>query len=1382
VSGEQYTAVHVEGGLLPADLIARIASADRELPGNKAEDYHLAAGERLGEAASRKWDYLLGAYRTFRERLDKVPETESGASETRERWLLRLLDELGFGRVPFIRSGLSVDGTDFPVSHLWGHVPMHLVGWRTDLDRRTSGGQKGRAPQSMLQEFLNKSDDHLWGVLSNGRLLRILRDSTALVGSSYVEFDLEAIFDGELYSEFVLLFALLHSSRFELLHRDDGSDPTPADCWLERWRTHAIETGTRAREQLRERVEQALNELGTGFLEVNPALRDHLASGRVSLEDFRHELLRLAYQLIFLFVAEDRGALLEPDPKDADDDVRAALREARERYAAYFSTARLRRIASRRRGDTHGDLWRTLVVVLDALGSDEGRAELALPPLGGLFFRAGDPLAGEVNPDLLRTLELGNVRFLTAVRLLSNVIDKKGRPHRVDYQHLGAEELGSIYESLLERVPRHDPAVPRFWLEQLAGNQRKTTGSYYTPTPLIDELLKTTLDPLISEHAESGVPDDLLKITVCDPACGSGHFLVAAARRIAKKYAAMYTGDEEPTPAAVREAMYKVVARCVYGVDLNPMAAELAKVSLWLESLEPGKPLAFLDAHIKIGNSLLGTTPKLLEQGIPDEAFKPIEGDDRKIVSALRKQNAIERAGQKIGGGQEILDFGEPFGRTGNTELAEATLKLAALPVRSLPDIREQARRLRALDRSSEKQHAKRLADAWCAAFVWRKHTDAPPAITSATLSMLKSPEAEPSDDVASELGSLAGQYRFFHWHLEFPDVFRVEDEEAGDANPDTGWSGGFTSVLGNPPWERVKIQEKEFFATRNEKIANARNAATRKKLIAALADSELESDRRLHAAFTNELRLSAGWSHLFRDSGRYPLTGQGDVNTYSVFAETARTIVRPRGRSGLVLPTGIATDATTAPFFGDLVRTGSLVAFLEFENEEFLLSADVHHSFRFALISMGGRRVRIDRADFAFGSRSIVDVEPRRFTMPPEDILLLNPNTGTTPLFRSRRDADITLGVYRRIPVLWRESPTSNPWKLSFMAMFHMANDSDIFHTRAELEGDGWILDGNIFSKGGAKMLPLYEAKMIHQFDHRLGTYEGQTQAQANMGTLPRLTPEQKRDPSCAVLPRYWVAERDINERLGGGRRRGWLLGWRDIARSTDERTVIFSLSPWSAVGHTSPLMMTTDSRVPCIYANLNTWVLDYCVRQKMGGTHLTYGYLKQLPVLPPESYGKSAFWDQSSTLSSWFDRRVLELTYTAWDLKPFAQDVGDDGPPFVWNDDRRFFLRAELDAAFFHLYGIERDNVDYIMDSFRAFRNNDLDRFERTKSTIGEIYEAMARAMESGDPYLSLLDPPPGEGRRHVDERRHEGGSGRRGNLRMIRVNAETVNPRSL
>jgi hypothetical protein len=1351
-----FASLKIVGGLLPSDLLERVFAGDPQVPGTGPENYGLERGESMRRQASRSWLYLLEVWQDFQRRLADASDGPGAADArsarvTRERWLHIMLRELGFRQVT-ADSGFELDGKSFPVSHRADHVPIHLLGWDTDLDHKTPK-VTARAPQSMLQELLNRDDSCLWAILSNGTTLRLLRDSTALVGSSYVEFDLQAIFDGELFSDFVLLYLVCHESRFAII-----GDGGPETCYLEQWRRFAAEQGERALEQLRGAVQQAIAILGTGFLSHpdNPQLRIRLdpRNADLKLQDLNRALLRMVYRILFWFVAEDRDALLVPHSEEQDAKSRARLREARDRYAAYFSSARLRQLARQHRGGRHPDLWEAVQLVFDGLATEGGIPELALPGLGGMFeskrengqaLPLDEPLAGA---------RLSNEALLSAVRALSIVRSRSGGGmRRVDFGNLGAEELGSVYESLLELIPHYDAEQRSYTLDTLAGNERKETGSYYTPTSLVECLLDSALDPLLDEACKAGATEErvaaLLDITVCDPACGSGHFLVAAARRIAKRIASEETGEPEPPEAVIRTALRRVAGRCIYGVDINPMAAELAKVSLWLEALEAGKPLSFLDQSIRVGNSLLGVTPALLADGLPDAAFIPIESDDRKVAAALKKQNAAERSGQH--------DLFSPSGiPVSNAALAKRADQITHTLPDSLEDLHiHQQRQASELAASAELRQQKLLADAWCAAFVQPKLADTrTTAITQTTLESFATGAGTLESSAAEELvASLTRQYRFFHWYVEFPHIFRVGNGSVG-VDPQTGWIGGFSCVIGNPPWERVKLQEQEFFASRNREITNAPNSAARKKRIADLSESDSPADRALYADFQSELRKSAGWSHLLRQSGRYPLTGRGDVNTYAVFAETARTIIEGQGRAGLVLPTGIATDATTAPFFGDLVRTGTLISFLDFENEAFLLSRAVHHSVRFCLLTVGGRAIRRDFASFAFGTRYMQDLPVRQFTMPPEEILLVNPNTGTSPLFRSRRDAEITTGIYKRIPILWRDFPEENPWGLSFMAMFHMANDSNLFRTEDQLKSTGWTLEGNVFTRDGKQMLPLYEAKMIHQFDHRYGTYEGQTQSQANMGTLPRLAIDQQDNPELVVEPRYWVAVTEVHKRLKGRWEHDWLLGWRDICRSTDERTIIASTIPRSAVGDKF-LLMFPESDAYLLQANMSAPVLDFSARQKFAGTSFKYYLIKQLPILPPSAYHEAVAWLGGRAPAEWIRQRVCELSFTAWDMESYARDLGEDGPPFHWDGQRRTLIRAELDAAYFHLYGLDRDEVEHVMDSFDALKRREektqnFGEF-RTKRLILERYDAMAEAARAEVTYQTILNPLPGQGPRH-------------------------------
>ena len=1352
-----FTTIHSEGAILPPDLLQRIAEGSPRAGGldglRPEEDYHLARGERLNEAINRSWNRLLGAWAAFRGQAERLGAGDPGTTLTRERWLLPLFQELGYGRLATARA-VELDGKSYAVSHAWAAVPIHLAGFRVSLDTRTAGvaGAARSSPHGLVQELLNRSDERLWGFVANGLRLRILRDNASLTRQAYVEFDLEAMMDGEAYSDFVLLWLLCHQSRVEA--------EKPEDCWLERWSKTAQEQGTRALDQLRGGVTQAIEQLGAGFLAhaANRPLKERLRTGDLDKQEYYRQVLRLVYRLLFLFVAEDRDLLLDP----------AAPPEARERYSRYYSTARLRHLAERRIGDRHADLYQALRLVLVRLGSEGGCPELGLPALGSFLF------SNASTPDL-DGCAIANRDLLEAVRALAFMTDHRAR-RAVDYKNLNVEEMGSVYESLLEMHPILDSGAGSFQLSTAAGNEQKTTGSYYTPQSLVACLLDSALDPVLDQAAKQPDPEAaILNLKVCDPACGSGHFLIAAARRIAKRLAGVRTGDDEPSPEAVRHELRRVIGRCLYGVDMNPMAVELCKVALWMEALEPGRPLSFLDHHIQLGNSLLGTTPALMAGGIPDAAFEPIEGDDKAVCSEFKKRNKQQREGQR-----SLFDHAlQPWDRLG--DLAAGMALLEEIGDETIAGVRGKEEWYAEQVRSSGYRFGRLLADAWCAAFVWKKTKDFDYPITEEVFRAIERNPFNLAGWMQAEIERLSGQYRFFHWHLAFPDVFRAPGVDGKPhqrrpalgmpGEPDqsqAGWIGGFDAVLGNPPWERIKIQEKEWFATRRPDIAAAPNADRRRRMIRALA----EEDPALFNAFAEDKRGAEGESHLVRDSGRFPLCGRGDVNTYSIFAETNRLILGATGRAGFIVPSGIATDDTTKFFFQDLTESGALASFYEFENEGFF-SAGQGHMVRFALTTLAGSQGRASAADFVFQGKAIGELKDqgRHFALTAADIALRNPNTRTCPIFRSHRDAELTKAIYRRVPVLIREGPPEeNPWGIRFLAMFHMSNDSGLFSTREQLEADGWRLDGNAFRRGSHRCLPLYEAKMLYQFNHRHGDY-GLLRAGQRSHVLPPTPDELIADPAYLVMPDYWVPEAEVKARLAGHWHYGWLLGWRDVTDArASARTVIVTVLPGVGVGHKFPLMMPRNVRphgIADLQANLDSFALDYTARQKIGGISLTYFYLKQLPVLPPEAYDHPCRWSPDERLAGWIAARVLELTYTAWDLQAFAQDLGYDGPPFVWDVERRFLLRSELDAAFFHLYGVERDDVDYIMEQFPIVRRNDVKRLGeyRTKRVILEIYDAMAAAMapfdkallseaeglrmSGGTPYETRLDPPPADPR---------------------------------
>jgi len=1289
----QFDTLAIEGGLFTAEWLGKVASFTA--PAQSESDYHVRAGFTLREEIALAWRSAQALWAQF-DNARRLADQDAAA--VTQRFVTEFLRQvLGF-TLRQAGQPVEVDGRAFPIGHFaFGDTVPVVSGMHTlaldSADARFGdpAGTRRRSAFGLLQEYLNAQNTALWGAASNGLVLRLARDNASLTRPAWVEADLERLFAEERLAEFGVLWLLLHATRF------GGDNVAPSESVLERWRDSCRDQGVRARDALRDGVEQALLTLGNGFLSHpgNAALREALACNRLDTREFFQQLLRLVYRQIFLLTIEERG-ILHPESSDA---------EARELYAEGYSLRRLRDRALRRNAhDRHHDLWEGLKLVWKGLVA--GEVHLALPALSGLFA-----------PDQCRDLDasrLENRHLLLALFHLAWLRDNH-QPNtpltRVNWRDMGPEELGSIYESLLELVPQAGDGNRRFAFLQGAetrGNARKTTGSYYTPDSLVQLLLDSTLEPVIADKL-AGHPsgqaaiDALLSITVVDPACGSGHFLLAAARRIATHLArvmAESSGCGQPTPADYRHALRQVVGRCIFGVDLNPMSVELCKVSLWLEAVEPGLPLTFLDSHIQLGNALFGTTPALMAGGVPDIAWEPIEGDDRRIASALKRRNK-----QAAGGQRSMATLWSAPTKEETEAVARAVADLEAASDASAEALQTKALRWDGILGSAEYQHQKLLADAWCAAFVWPKKGSelADVAPTNDLWRQLRDRQGQLPPQTTATVSALASQYAFFHWHLQFPQVFAKD---------------GFDVVLGNPPWDALRFNEEEFFAGPRPEIAQAKTAAVRKRAIAALQTESPE----LHAAYLDELRQVDGINSFVRSGVRYPLCGVGRVNLYALFAEIAIELVRPDGRVGQILPSGIVSDDSTKLYFQHIVDQAQLASFLDFENREGLFPT-IDSRIRFGILTLAGSKSAADEASFVFFATRAEHVfdEGRRFTLSAEDIALLNPQTKTCPIFRSRRDANLTKEIYRRVPVLARSS-----WKLTHQRLINQSDDSGSFISGTKNDG-----------------LPLYEGKYFHHYDHRWVTSSGEDDRAP--------TSAERDDPAFLVRSRYRYPVDEAVARLGARWKRPWVLAWRDITNATNERTLIATVLPSVAVSNTARVIFVEDAQLsyfPALVANLSAFVLDFLARQKVGGTHMSGFIVDQLAVLPPETYDQRVAWAEV-VLRDWFLSRAAELAFTAWDIEPFAHDVGYEGPPFRWNVQRRSLLRCELDAAFFHLYGLSRDNVAYVMDTFPIVRRNDEGAHGeyRTKRVILEIYDEMAEAVRTGKAYATRLDPPPAD-----------------------------------
>ncbi|MBW2139036.1 MAG: hypothetical protein JRH06_15975, partial [Deltaproteobacteria bacterium] len=801
---------------------------------------------------------------------------------------------------------------------------------------------------------------------------------------------------------------------------------------------------------------------------------------------------------------------------------------------------------------------------------------------------------------------------------------------------------------------------------------------------------------------------------------------MAAARTLGRELAKIRTGDDEPAPEQMRLAIRDCITHCIYGVDKNPLAVDLCKVALWIEGHAKGKPLTFLDHRIRCGDSLIGVMDlTVLKEGIPDDAFKPVLGDDKEVARAIKKRNKQERLS-----GQKRLPFeaGEEI-----QELVSDYRLLTELP----DDTPEQVRRKAEIYQRIQSQGSKWWEDntachMWTAAFfveLTEKSVQESCVPTTDTLQRyLETRSAH--GRLIGEVWDLAMRYRFFHWPLEFPEVFlpHLREPIANSEQPigthhsllatrrspssrhsplTTGhWpfaNTGFDVVLGNPPWEQIELSEKEFFTQKEPKIASAPNAAARKELIQELS----ETNPALFSEFLEAKRDIACETHFIRFSGRYPLNAVGRINSYQIFAGLCRSLISKTGRVGIVIPTGIATDDSNKKFFADLVDKRALVSLYDFENREGIFPG-VHRSYKFCLLTIGGQDAAPDGADFAFFLTNVDHLKDdnRHFSLTSKDIALLNPNTRTCPIFRSKRDAEITKSIYRRVPVLIDESKgeEGNPWGIAFkQGLFNMASDSHLFRNREQLEAEGWRLEGNVFVKDGERYLPLYEAKMIHQYNHRHASVKYSGGVKGGKHDLEYPSEKELCDPSFLVMPRFWVRAGDVRNACGEWLNNNrWFLCYRRITRAVDFTTSTFAIIPEAGVGDTSPILLVKHAMgAPAalfLCANFNSFVVNYIARQKISGIHLDFYPLKQLAVLPPRFYESQSARSLASTIL----KNALFLIYVSNDLASFAKDSGYDGSPFPWEEDRRLSARCEIEAVYFHLYGIDRDDVDYIMETF--------------------------------------------------------------------------------
>ena len=728
----------------------------------------------------------------------------------------------------------------------------------------------------------------------------------------------------------------------------------------------------------------------------------------------------------------------------------------------------------------------------------------------------------------------------------------------------------------------------------------------------------------------------------------------------------------------------------------------ITKVSLWLHTFTVGAPLSFLDHHLRCGDSLFGTW-------VAPAVHRTEE------TSSLFLREPLERA-TRAAAPMQIIE-----GLT-DAEIAEAH--------RSADIFAEISEMTAPLDAFMSLLHAfdwlgLRRREVKAAYLNWLQGTSGNP-IDIAQTGLSGSAEADGVLTVALEL---VASERFLNWQVAFPGVW--SEWEA------TELTGGFDAVIGNPPWDRMKLQQVEWFAARRREIAMAPRAADRKGMIAALekAGDPLAGDFRLASE-----RAAAG-ARVARGSGDYPLLARGDLNLYSLFVEHAMTLVKPDGMVGLLVPSGIASDKTAAPFFKSVATEGRLKALYDFENKK-VFFPDVHASFKFCVFAASPRRLP-EAAQCAFYLHAVSEVEdPERcFPLSAADFARVNPNTGTAPIFRSRRDAELTTAIYDRLPVLVDRSSGEEvkAWPVKYSTMFHMTNDSGLFRTRSELEEQegAWPVGGNRYQSPSGEWVPLYEGKMVQAFDHRAASIVINPKNLHRPAQPKPATFEQHGDPNWLPDPQYWVRASEC----AWPSKSSWVVGFKEITAPTNVRTFIAALFPAVGFGNKVPVLKpeTSERSEWLLAANLNATVFDFVTRQKVQGQTLNLFILEQLPVVPFERYRTVSFGPK--TAEEIVREAVLELTYTAHDMARFAHEMGhvDEGgevqPPFRWDAERRLNLRAKLDALYFHLYGVtDRDDIRYVYSTFPIVERDEKAAYGACRSR--DLCLAWTSALAAGHP----------------------------------------------